>query len=320
MGGWGGVRGTGRRRSWAAAALLTALAALLPGCATDRGSRAIPSPSVPASSRGAGPVTYVSIGDSYAAGYQPIAGQLIGKTSTSGYAYQLVKRATLRGAHLSVVNFACGGETSTALLEQKQCFHFLQGPGTPAYDGQTQAAAALGYIRQHRAQVGLVTISIGGNDVIGCSGGTNIIPCLRSHVPTLTANLRRFLTELRAAAAPDVTIVGITYPDVLLGGDVFNTPEATKLAADSVVGFENVLNPALKATYAAAGATFVDVTAATGAYVPMARTTVLAPFGRIPVSVARVCQLTYYCELQDIHPRDNGYRLIADLIARVLPK
>ena len=58
----------------------------------------------------------------------------------------------------------------------------------------------------------------------------------------------------------------------------------------------------------------MDVTAASGAYGSMAETTELAPYGAIPVPVARVCELTSYCAEQDIHPNAAGYRLIAELI------
>jgi hypothetical protein len=33
-----------------------------------------------------------------------------------------------------------------------------------------------------------------------------------------------------------------------------------------------------------------------------------------------VCQLTWFCQYGDIHARSNGYRLIADLVARTLPR
>ena len=44
------------------------------------------------------------------------------------------------------------------------------------------------------------------------------------------------------------------------------------------------------------------------------------PYGRIPVPVAEVCRLTWYCQKGDIHARTNGYRVIADLISRRLPR
>jgi hypothetical protein len=36
--------------------------------------------------------------------------------------------------------------------------------------------------------------------------------------------------------------------------------------------------------------------------------------------VAKVCELTYYCEFKDIHPRTNGYAVISNLILASLPQ
>jgi len=75
-----------------------------------------------------------------------------------------------------------------------------------------------------------------------------------------------------------------------------------------------------KESYAAGKGKFVDVTEATGAYTPLDQLTALAPYGEIPVAVAKVCQLTWYCEKGDIHSRRSGYGVIADLIVGTLPK
>jgi lysophospholipase L1-like esterase len=282
--------------------------------ASPRASTPAPSPT------GRGSVYYVSIGDSYAAGYQPVKGAYVGHTTTAGFAYQLAGSATVHGRRLTLVNYGCSGITTGALLQQKGCLKLLEGPGAPLYPEQTQSQAALAFIRAHRGQVGLVTVAIGGNDVAGCARAADLTSCIRERLPALKKNLTTFLTQLRAVTGPDVPVVGVTYPDVLLGGDLSSEPLSRALAPASVAAFLYLLNPALKAGYEAIGATFVDVTAAAGAYLPSTQTTKLAPYGTIPVSVARVCQLTYFCELNDIHPRTNGYKLIADLIAAVLPR
>lgn len=64
----------------------------------------------------------------------------------------------------------------------------------------------------------------------------------------------------------------------------------------------------------------VDVTKATGAYGSLDATTKLAPYGVIPVPVAKVCTLTYICRYTDIHPTTAGYRIIAGLVVKALPK
>ena len=45
-----------------------------------------------------------------------------------------------------------------------------------------------------------------------------------------------------------------------------------------------------------------------------------APSGRIPTAAADVCSLTYYCQRQDVHPKTQGYGVIAGLVVATLPK
>jgi hypothetical protein len=87
-----------------------------------------------------------------------------------------------------------------------------------------------------------------------------------------------------------------------------------------VTAFQALINPALKEVYESVDATFVDVTAATGAYGSFEETTTVSGYGAVPTPVAEVCRLTFYCELQDIHPRTEGYARIADLVAAALPE
>ena len=106
---------------------------------------------------------------------------------------------------------------------------------------------------------------------------------------------------------------------MILGAWV-RTPPNQSLASLSVAAFQQFINPALKKGYASGKGTFVDVTTATGAYTPLTQLTTLAPYGQIPQAVADVCDLTYYCEFGDIHARTSGYKAIADLVAKALPR
>jgi len=164
-----------------------------------------------------------------------------------------------------------------------------------------------------------VTVSIGGNDVTACGAAANPVACLTPAIDRLKTNLARLLTGLRAAAGPSVRIVGLTYPDVLLGNELSSDPAVRNLANLSVLAFQSLINPALKTAYEAVHGTFVDVTAATGAYGPLSATTVVPHHGRIPVPVATICTLTYYCRYRDIHPRTAGYSLISKLVVATLP-
>jgi hypothetical protein len=96
-----------------------------------------------------------------------------------------------------------------------------------------------------------------------------------------------------------------------------NVPHERVEAAQPVL--RDLFNPGLKQQYEAAGARFVDITAATGGYGPMDETTNLQPFGVVPIPVARACQLTFYCQYRDVHARTEGYRIIAEQVAAALP-
>lgn len=275
------------------------------------------SPSIPRLA--AGGQYYVSLGDSYATGYQALGPHKSGNTR-NGFAYQIPALAMAKGYRLTLVNFGCAGATTSTVLTRKGCPAGSLGPGSPGYPGgTTQIQAATAFLRAHQGHVGLITVSIGGNDVIPCAAAPQPIPCVTTAMSKLKANLDSIVTQLRSAAGAGVPIVGTTYPDVLLAEDLSSTPSQRQLAGLSVVAFRSLLNPTLRAAYQSVGASFVDVTAASGAYGPLSATTLLPPYGNIPVPVAQVCQLTFMCQYQNIHPTTAGYTLIANLVVGVLP-
>src|SRR5215217_1299120 len=263
------------------------------------------------------PSYYVSLGDSYAAGYQRFS-QTVAKTTRDGFAYQLVGKARKRGYSLKLVNFGCGGETSVSILTRKTKCAGL-GPGGVDYAGISQATAAERFLRKHRGHVKLITVSIGGNDVTSCARAADPIACIGPAMDNVKANGKALLKRLRKAAGKKTRIVGITYPDVILGAWVGENPNQD-LAKLSVTAFQSLLNLALKEMYESVGGRFVDVTKATKAYTPLEQTTTLAPYGQIPVAVAEICKLTAYCAYRDIHPNAKGYAIIAKLIAGTLPR
>jgi len=326
-------------RHWLAGGLATAaslaLVAALASCSTASGSAgtaddttgtastaaaasttaapttATPSTATPTSdpAAAAGTRYYVSLGDSYAAGYQPGQG-----STTDGFAYQLVDEAGAQQHPLELANFACSGATTTSVLNDVGCPKIALGPEAAPYDSQTQIEAAEVFLQAHPGQVDLITVSIGGNDVTKCAAQPDPVPCVTSAVNEVSTNLTTIVQRLRAAAGPDALIVGTTYPDVLLGSWVSGNPSDQQLATLSVTAFKSLINPTLQKAYESVGGELVDVTAATGAYGPMTDTTTVDPYGIVPVPVAQVCDLTYYCALHDIHPNPDGYKVIADLV------
>jgi len=262
---------------------------------------------------------YVSLGDSYSVGYQP---KPLPGGATAGYTGYVAKKE-----HLTLKNFGCGGATTSSILTFDGC---VAPYGPPAkydgvsYPGQTQAAAAEAFITAHHGQIGLITVSIGGNDVTSCATQPDPTTCVTGRMPGIKANVAALAEGLRSAAGPGVPIIGLTYPDVLLGAWVNpGGSSGQSLAKLSVTAFKLLINPGLSKSYATAltpkpakaDEGFVDVTKDTGAYVPLTKTVTLAPYGKIPSAVAQVCKLTWYCTLQNIHAKTVGYNDIGKFIA-----
>jgi lysophospholipase L1-like esterase len=261
-----------------------------------------------AAQAGKAPTYYVSVGDSYSVGYQP------GLGATSGYTGYVAKKS-----HLTLANFGCGGATTTSVIHTVGCPDILlHTAGVVFYPKTTQAAAAEAFITAHRGHIGLITVSIGGNDVTACATDANPTSCVETAVSGIKANVSTLAAGLRAAAGPKVPIIGLTYPDVILGAYVYPSLPATaasvSLAQLSVAAFKSLINPALTEAYARSGGVLVDVTAATGAYTPLTSTTQLIPYGTIPTAVAQVCTLTWFCKEGNIHATTKGYTLIGKLV------
>jgi len=336
----------------------TVLAAVVVGAATVL--------AVPGVGHAQGTTYYLSLGDSYAVGYQPSPTP----GATSGFT-----GVVAAAKNFQLENFACGGATTASILSfpEQYCgandlVNNPNGYGPPALVAtqgpvtgtQTQLQAAEAFIAQHPGQIGLITVSIGGNDVTPCAGAsttspyndaTDPITCvvnglgpIRANVTTLVDGLRTALTTADGTkVGKKVPIVGITYPDVLLGlwvnsgpsGAPANSPAFPpstanqSLATESVLAFEgsttlNIegLNPALAAAYKTAKGKFVDVTKKTGAYTKLTRTTKMdiASLGlgtiTVPKAVQEVCTLTWYCQLGNIHANTTGYNLIGQLVTK----
>jgi lysophospholipase L1-like esterase len=302
-----------RSRTALLASTLVLAAALGVGCAHS--PSAAPAPNSPADG------VYISIGDSYAVGDEAAPGG--GLTATQhGFADLITDRVAARGGPLRLLNFGCTGATSTDLLTRHGCGSGGQATDGSPYPTSTQAEAALAALRTHRNNIRLVTVVIGGNDVYGClrpqEGGfsPDETQCVDHSLSVLRANLHDLLVQIRAIVRPDVPIVGLTYPDIFLGAWVAEDQASRSFATASVGLFRDELNPMLRDTYTEQRASFVDVTELTDGYGSLADTTELPPYGELPVPVARVCTLTSYCAVQDPHPTDEGYSVIADEVLR----
>jgi lysophospholipase L1-like esterase len=272
---------------------------------------------VPAASTAkATPKYYVSLGDSYSVGYQPSPTS----GATSGYTGYVAKKLKMQ-----LENFGCGGATTASILNTVGCAAPYGPPAATdavAYPAQTQVAAADAFITAHPGQIGLITVSIGGNDVTSCASAANPVGCVSTASGTIRTNVTTLANDLRTAAGAGVPIIGLTYPDVFLGEWVYPSFPASSadqtLATESVTAFQSLINPALDSAYTSVSGTFVDVTTATDAYVPLTTLANLKPYGKIPKAVVEVCKLTWFCKLGNIHANTTGYTDIGKLITKAV--
>ena len=108
--------------------------------------------------------------------------------------------------------------------------------------------------------------------------------------------------------------LGDAHPDVFLAAWLTG-PSGQDLARLSLT-LVDALNGIYDASATAAGVDFADVS---DAFRTSDFTMVDDPtFGEIPANVAMICSMTWMCTQQDIHANDEGYALIASVVAAML--
>lgn len=252
---------------------------------------------------GLAPHYYVSLGDSLAASRQPNG------VHDEGYAEQLHRVLAKSYPNLSLVKLGCSGESTASLrlgsLPPETGFSC----GPPGFYRQrylhgTQLAEAVSFLRRQRGFVDLVTIDIGGNDVLNGLGRASI----RTNLPVI-------LTKLRKAAGPGVPIVGMSYHDPFLATVWRKTHDLAALRAEIKRGI--AFNDLLEGIYRRAGVRVADVASAF-------RITDTTLVGSTPRNVVLECRWTWICAEPssgpDIHPNSEGYCVIARAFLHTLDR
>jgi lysophospholipase L1-like esterase len=260
-----------------------------------------PAPSHPAAINAtkAPPVYYLALGDSLAQGVQPNAA---GTSVETGKGYPDQVYAALHRNHpaLQLVKLGCPGETTVSMIDGGIC-HYRSG---------SQLKAAVNFLQEHRGRVLLVTLDIGANDPEACSGQpsfSQLAACAVKGAPSAVTHLATIVSRLKAAAGPEVRIVGMNYylPALaewrsgLTGHAVAWTAE--KLAA--------TFNALLDRVYKKAGVKVANVFSAF-------QTSDFGSHGAaLPRNVTLLCQWTWECAAAprgpNQHANQAGYRVIA---------
>lgn len=176
--------------------------------------------------------SYVALGDSIAFGYDPA---LLGSRASSftGYPEVLIGDSSELKKFTTLANLACPGEASGSFLDATKpdyhCREYKAALGLHVPYQGTQMIEALFYLTAGN-NVGLITINIGGNDLVLLQLKCELQPgCILAGLPDVLAqygrNLAVILTTLRAEGHYTGNIVLLTqyspdYRDALQTGAV----------------------------------------------------------------------------------------------------
>ncbi len=245
---------------------------------------------------------YLALGDSLAQGFQP-NDTFPPYYHPDGYVPQVYAALSAGDPKLTLDNISCGGEGTLSMIDGSELPSVAPSCGSPLfyrhwYPHGTQLAEAVSFLAAHKDKAELVTIDIGGNDIGFCLfDAPDLGACLNTAFATVTANLDTILTDLQAAA-PDASIVGMTYYNPVACAYFFGQPQQ----AAFVSGIVQTLNSDLVSVYGAHGVPVADVA------------------GRFSVGAGLEAEATaalnwtWFCSADhpgDVHPNDAGYQVIA---------
>ena len=278
----------------ALAAAVAVVAATVTACS---GSATSARPPVPSS-------YYLALGDSLSQGVQPDAAGTSVETG-QGYADQLYAMLRPGQPTLRLVKLGCPRETTATMIHGGIC----------RYHGGSQLAAAVAFLQAHRGHVRLVTIDIGANDPEDCGASLSLhalASCVGTDIPDAITNLDTILARVRAAAGPQVRIVGMSYylPALAEWRHGFVGRAVARAGEWLASGYNDLINRA----YARSGVRVANVFGlfATSDFGDQ----VAVPgVGTVPRNVALICRWTWECagppRGPNQHANQAGYQVIA---------
>ena len=238
------------------------------------------------------PTVYLALGDSLA------EGQGASDWDTTGYVplFADYVAGTPHGDAKHLVNLGYGGETTTSFLT----------------NGQYAAAVA---VIAEPSDVGVLTISLGGNDLLNllytntpCAtdpGSTDCANLVMTVLQTVAANYQSVVGGLATALAAedpapeDVYVLTLYNPFTGIGGSYETAIDFALLGLDGAVDCAALANPM--------NAGLNDITSCTAA---QAGWKVVDGYG---LFAGRAMELTHMAGgTFDFHPNDLGYALLAD--------
>ena len=236
---------------------------------------------------------YLALGDSIAFGFQPTKarGGLSPRRFDTGYVDVFAARLRKLAPGIEVVNYGCPGESLVTFIGGG-CDWLGEGGRLHDSFRGAQLDAALEFLRAHPGQVSPITVTLWGNDLIRFEERCrNELSCIRKRAPralaSMASRLNSILSQLRAAA-PDAEIIAT-------GAWNFEVGRISR------VGFlYRSLEKRISRAAARSTARVADMRA------------VFNPHGGPAAVRARLCDYTFLCSQGDVHPKNKGYRAMAE--------
>jgi lysophospholipase L1-like esterase len=285
-------------------ALFRLLGALLAAGAIVLGSSA--TASAASSPEGTANATgfYLALGDSLAAGYQPVGGV----DRTGGYVDDVLAGIQATSPKTKLVNLSCPGERSTTMLAGGIC----------SYEEGSQLEQALVFLNAHDTSTRVVTVQVGANDVQRCVDRTTLaidMICIQGGMADVATNLPTILGKIHAAA-PDAQVIVLNYYNPFLAAWVFGNPALAQQSAE----LQAMLNSIIQTAASVSGATVADVAAAfySTDWTPVPTPVPVPNSDTVPTNVAVICANTWMCSQFDIHANDAGYALMGETVVALL--
>jgi lysophospholipase L1-like esterase len=236
---------------------------------------------------------YLALGDSMAYGFQPGKARrgLPPSGFNTGYVDVFAARLRALAPGIQVVNYGCPGE-SIVTFAKGRCPWLAEGNRLHDSFHGSQLDAALAFVQAHPGQVSPITITLWGNDVAALEEAChNKLRCIRKRAPRalaqMASRLRSILAQLRAAA-PEAEIIAT-------GAWNFEVDRLARVAF-----LYRSLDKRISRAAARAGAHVADTRS------------IFNPRGSLAAARARICALTFMCSQGDPHPKNRGYRAIAE--------
>lgn len=271
---------------------------------------------------GADGKTYLALGDSVAAGTQQPE-----PFTDRGYANRLFPKLANTYGFDELVNLSCPADDTTEMISgiggASEFGSLCYGPFAVLPPGGTsQLDVAVDYLTANPGEVGLITLTIGANDVLACDpDDPDIEKCLGEQLGLIAANVPVIVEALREAA-PGVPIVAMNYYQPNLAFWIVDPA-----LADQALALTVIFNETLEGVFNTLDVPVADIEKKFKTFKMQ---------GDVPKNVRVICKFTLMCEKKngeyvlsdydpiepgpqtDIHPSNKGHRKIANKYFRLI--